>query len=198
MFYLKKLHLADFRCHKDLLLHFSPAINILVGRNACGKTSIVEAVHCLAFGKSYKVNLNTDIIRKGTEYSQIKAEVINRDKTDDLVLIYNAKTKRIILNNKPIARLSDYLGYFNVVVFCPEDYRLIRGAPRDRRTFFDANISQLSKRYLNALMSYRKILKQRNEILKSISEKRGLDRTLFKVITEQLMKEVKIIVFERH
>ena len=73
--------------------------------------------------------------------------------------------------NKPIPRLSDYLGYFKVIAFSPEDYRLIKGTPGDRRNFMDVNISQMSPGYLRSLIRYRKILKQRNEVLKSLADR---------------------------
>lgn len=197
MFYIKQLKLLNFRCHRMKELSFLPKVNIIKGKNASGKTSVVEAIHCLGFGKSYKTNSNVEMISIGVENSVIQADITKNNKADNILLVITPNGKTIERNNKPYPRLSDYLGYFNVVVFSQEDYRIIKGTPRERRGFLDLNISQFSLEYLNSLINYRKILKQRNEMLKMIAEKQSRDYILLKTLTEQLIKVGKVIIHER-
>lgn len=198
MFFIKSLVLQDFRCHRHKSLPFGNAANIIIGKNASGKTSVVEAIYCLALGKSYKAASAAEMIRKGAPFATAKAEIANRGREDVLFLSIGASGKKIVLNNKPIPRLSDYLGYFKVIAFSPEDYRLIKGTPGDRRNFMDVNISQMSPGYLRSLIRYRKILKQRNEVLKSLADRsvRG-DEDLLNILSSQLAKEGRVIINER-
>lgn len=194
-FHIKTLQLHDFRCHQNKRLSFGAGANIVVGKNASGKTSVVEAIYCLALGKSFKAASSAEMIRKGAEYAAARAEIANRDREDVLFVSIGATGKKIVLNNKPVSRLSEYLGYFKAVVFSPEDYRLIKGTPLDRRNFLDVNISQMAPEYLAALISYRKVLKQRNEVLKAMaaSSSRG-DEDLLDILSAQLAKEGRIII----
>jgi len=197
MFIIKELNLLNFRCYKKHSIKFSPHINILVGDNAVGKTSIVEAIYCLGFTKSHKANLDSDMIRKGEEYSVIKATFTNDSKIEELIFSITKKGKRIQKNNKTYKQLSEYIGYFNVVIFCPEDLEIIKGSPGVRRKFLDVNISQINPSYLNSSINYRKLLKQRNEILKNINENTKYDHTLLNIVTEELMKVAINIIEER-
>lgn len=197
MFYIKEIRLTNFRCHENAAFIFSPSINILTGKNACGKTSVAEAVYCLSLGKSYKTGSDKELIKHGADYGIIRAVVYNGGKNDELLFSLSPNNKKVEINSKIYSRLSDYIGYFNVSIFCPEDYRLIKGAPRDRRNFFDVSISQIQPEYLRTLIRYRRILKQRNEMLKKMAEKQSNDYTLLSVLTEQLITEGKRIIESR-
>ena len=79
-FHIKTLQLHDFRCHQNKRLSFGAGANIVVGKNASGKTSVVEAIYCLALGKSFKAASSAEMIRKGAEYAAARAEIANRDR----------------------------------------------------------------------------------------------------------------------
>ena len=195
MFYIKKLNLNSFRCYRNYQIDFAPNINIIYGNNAVGKTSLVEAIHCLALVKSHKAITDDELIHKGATYTIIKALINNNENNDELILSIFDKKKKIQKNNKMYSSLSDYIGFFNVVIFSPEDLNLVKGAPLERRKFLDINLSQTNNQYLLSLIRYRKFLKQRNEILKNHTEK--YDQTLLSVVTDSLIKEAKYIISER-
>lgn len=194
MIYIKKLKLYNFRCFSKFEIGFTNKINILVGNNAVGKTSIVEAIHCLGVAKSHRTNNDQHMIKKDNEYAIIKGNFEDLNRNEEISLSITDKGKKIVFNNKPYSNLSDYIGYLNVVMFCPEDMDLVKGSPGNRRRFLDSNISQMDSLYLRSSINYRKILKERNELLKQLSESEDKDYNLLKVYTQGLISEAKNIV----
>lgn len=197
MVHINKLKLYNFRCFKNYEINFSTKINILVGNNAVGKTSIVEAIHGLGLAKSHRTNNDQQLIKHGEEFAIIKGVFENNQKTSEISLTISEKGKKIISNNKPFNNLSDYIGFLNVVMFCPEDLDLVKGSPATRRKFLDSNISQINNLYLRNSIIYRKILKERNELLKIMAESDSKDYNLLSVYTQSLLKEAKSIIETR-
>ncbi|HKM30346.1 MAG TPA: DNA replication/repair protein RecF [Bacilli bacterium] len=197
MFYLKEIKLTNFRCYESYSAQFVPHINIIVGNNAVGKTSLVEAIYCLGLTKSHKAANDNEMIKSSEEYAVIKGTFNNNNENDEVILSLTDKGKRITKNNKIEPTLSKYLGYFSIVMFCPEDLGIVNGAPMLRRRFLDVNIGQISKKYLKSLINYRKLLKQRNEVLKLFGEKQGYDDHLLAIITNAMIGEAKVIIESR-
>lgn len=197
MIHIKKLKLYNFRCFSKYEVDFSNKINILVGNNAVGKTSVAESIYCLSFAKSHRANNDQQLIKIGNEYAIIKGNFENKDKKYEVNLNITDKGKKIIINNKPLSNLSDYIGFLNVVIFCPEDMEIVKGGPATRRKFLDSNISQMDSIYLKSSINYRKILKERNELLKMMSESANKDFNLLDIYTQALIKEAKNIIKTR-
>ena len=197
MFYLSEVKLTKFRCYETYAVQFIPHINIIVGNNAVGKTSLVEAIYCLGLTKSHKATNDSEMIKNGEEVAVIKGFFQNNEEKDEIVLSISEKGKRVNKNNKIESTLSKYLGYFSIVMFCPEDLGLVNGVPVFRRKFLDVNIGQINKKYLKSLINYRKLLKQRNEVLKVFNEKQGYDDRFLKIITNAMIDEAKTIIEER-
>lgn len=193
MFYLKKLKLINFRCYSNQEYEFSPYRNIIVGFNAVGKTSLVEAIHCLCFTKSFKSIKDIDLIRKGQEFYSLKAHFISKDDVDEVVVAHDSNNKSIKKNEKIFKSVSEYLGYFNTVVFSPDDLDFVKGSPAIRRRFLDINIGQIDKIYLNALIKYKKVLKERNEFLKT-TDQNNFNKNLFEIMTDTLIQLSKVII----
>lgn len=197
MFYLNEIKLTNFRCYESYTAQFIPHINIIVGNNAVGKTSLVEAIYCLGLTKSHKATNDNEMIQSNKEVAVIKGFFQKDKEKDEIMLSVSEKGKKINKNNKTEATLSKYLGYFSIVMFCPEDLGLVNGQPSVRRKFLDVNIGQINKKYLKSLINYRKILKQRNEVLKLYNEKQGYDDRFLSIITKTLIEEAKVIIEER-
>lgn len=194
MIHINKLKLYKFRCFENYEIDFSDKINILVGDNAVGKTSVVEAIHCFGFAKSHRTNNDIQLIKSGNDHSFIKGIFENQGRKSEITLSFTEKGKKIINNSKPYSNLSDYIGFLNVVIFCPEDLELVKGGPANRRKFLDSNISQINPLYLKSSINYRKILKERNELLKIMSESEEKDYNLLSVYTQGLTKEARNII----
>ncbi|MFH5881425.1 DNA replication/repair protein RecF [Liberiplasma polymorphum] len=193
---IKQLELSSFRIYNTLNLEFHPNLNIIIGDNAQGKTSILEAIHLLGLTKSHKLSKDEDIIQKGAEYAKISALCDFKDKKTQLNMVLSKGGKKVKYNRIEMTKLSDYIGLLNVVMFSPEDLDLIKGAPLERRRFLDLEIGQLSKNYINDLTHYRRLLKERNDVLKGISLKK-FDHITLEVITDQLIHYAEKIVTKR-
>lgn len=195
--YIKNLNLTNFRNYEKQSIEFSKSTNIFIGKNAQGKTSILESIFVLAFTKSHKVFKDSDLIYNGTEYAKINALINLNDKDTQLDIIVSKLGKKAKYNQIELEKLSEYIGNLNVVMFAPEDLDLIKGNPKTRRKFLDLEIGQISKEYIYNLQNYRKVLKQRNDLLKSMQKIKSNDYMLLDVITDQLIGYQESILDQR-
>lgn len=181
---LNSLQLVNFRNYDSLHLEFNKKVNLLVGKNGQGKTNIVESIYMLSFGKSFRTNKDKEIIKFEKENLYVGG-AFSKENTKGLIEIAISKNKKGIKVNKiPIQKIYELLGNINVVIFSPEDLRLVKEGPKERRSFIDKEISQIIPRYYNYLTNYNKILFQRNQLLKS----KNIDKSLLDVYDESLAK----------
>lgn len=190
---LTRLQCRGFRCLHELDLHPEPGVNVIRGRNAQGKTSVLEAILFATTSKSHRTNTESELLQHGAEGFQIRLEADRGDR--DLVLETNwwQGQKRIKINGVAQPRLSELLGKAPVVFFAPEDIGLVKGGAGVRRRYIDMALSQVSPVYLGALQKYRQVLRQRNELLRQPK----VDSTLLGVWDEQLCGEAKRLMSER-
>ncbi len=197
MFWIKNLKVVNFRCFDSYNVSFDNNINILVGKNAVGKTSLVESIYLMGCCKSHRANNDSLLIKKNQKFYSVECTISEDEQIDNLLRLYSDKKgKKISLNKKQYRNLSDYIGYFKVVMFCPEDLNLVNGDPSDKRKFMDLNLGQIDKKYLQSLIKYKNILKTRNEYLKQIEEDK-YDKVLLETYTNALIHEAKIIIDKR-
>ena len=165
---INNLEMISFRNHKKTNIYFDSGLTIIWGENGSGKTSILEAIHSLSYGKSFRTNNKRDLIRKGSEFFFIKGSFKNTENIKNTVsLSQDIKgNKKIQINNKIIKKRKELFGLNNVVVFSPEEEGITKGTPLFRRNYFDRIFSICSNEYLNNLLLYNKTIKQRNSILK--------------------------------
>jgi len=165
--YIKKIQLENYRNYKSLELELSDELNIFVGNNAQGKTNILEALFVGGFGKSFRTSKDQDLVMHDQLYAKISLEAV-REETDQYIDIRltHKKKKEIRVNNYYLNRLSDLIGRLNIIIFSPEDLRLIKEGPSDRRKFIDRELSHISPKYCHQLIDYSRLLKQRNQLLK--------------------------------
>lgn len=165
--HLYELRCKDFRCLEDLRLEPSPGLNIIRGRNAQGKTSILEAILYAATSKSHRTSSESELVAHGTERFSLALKVQRADRAVDIDANWSRGAKRFKVNGVAQSRISDILGQVRVVFFSPEDVGLVKDGPSVRRKFLDMELSQLNRNYLHALQRYRQALRQRNELLRS-------------------------------
>lgn len=195
--HIERLKLFHFRCFDNLEIEFGDKVNILVGNNAVGKTSIVEAIHYLGLVRSHRTNIDKELINFAYPSSFIKGNFKNDDKNLEILISLTDKGKKITMNNKPYNNISEYLGLINIVLFSPEDMELIKGSPATRRKFLDTTLSQIDNQYLNSSIKYRKLLKERNELLKTFEKEENINLVLLDVYTKGLIAEAKVIINKR-
>jgi DNA replication and repair protein RecF len=167
---IKSLSVTNFRNHKSTALRFSSGANILVGANAQGKTNLLEAVYLTCVGRGWRTHRDKEMINFDADYARIKTTVTKSfgDCSVEIALSKSAK-KTIKLNDIPIQKMGELMGQVNCVFFSPDELRLIKDAPADRRRFMDIDISQIDKAYFYSLLRYNKILLQRNALLRAMS-----------------------------
>lgn len=166
---LKKLCLKNFRNYSELEIDFNEKLNIIIGNNAQGKTNILEAIYYLAITKSFLVVNDKTTIKNNEIYSSIKGSVVNDSGSlKTLGVFINTSLKKLKINDKEIKKHCEYIGNLRVIIFSPDNIRLIKDGPVNRRRFLNIEISQLYLKYINVLNEFNVVLKQRNEYLKII------------------------------
>ena len=182
--FLRKIELKNFRNYDSLKLDFNNNINIFIGNNAQGKTNILESIYFLSVTKSHRCNKDNYLIKNNCIFSKVVGEVENDGRKNTYEIIINSEGKRVSINNNVFKRISDYLSKINVVMFCPDDLEIIKGTPSDRRKFLNIEIGQISNEYVLYLAKYNKVLKTRNEYLKT---ENGIDFNYLDVLTDELI-----------
>ena len=166
--YIDELKLLNYRNYDKLEMSFDPRLNVIIGDNAQGKTNIVESIFFSSFGKSFRTSRDRELIKENCDMSYIKIGCKRRYKDLSIELrVWKNKKKEIKINRYNLTKLSELLGNINVVVFSPEDISLIKGGPAERRKFIDRELSNISRNYYKNIMSYNKVLNQRNNLLRS-------------------------------
>ncbi len=185
---LNQLVLRNFRSYADCEINFTDRVNLIVGENAQGKTTLLEAIYFLSTAKSHRTYPDDELIRHNEDWFYLKGKIVATDGSHTKPEPHNLQPlnlmtvevsnelngkKRLKSNGVLQRKLSQWIGQFNVVFFSPESLTLVKGSPADRRRFVDILISQIHSAYLNALQNYQFALKQRNELLKQIRAKRA-------------------------
>lgn len=169
---LKKLKLINFRSHKSITLA-PTSTTIIIGPNTAGKTNILESIHILSRGKSFRAHHDKDTIREGSEFTRVEAEVLNESDRTLLKVIFSLQkgylSKKFLVNNVA-RRQHDFVSNFVSVLFTPHDIELITASPSTRRKYIDSILYQADKNYRTALSLYERALKHRNRMLYDIRE----------------------------
>lgn len=187
---VSRLVLRNFRNYSYVDVDFEKGLNIIVGENAEGKTNIVEAIHFLSLARSFRTSETLDLIKKTCQFATIEAWVEEDTTRKNIVAIMTPSGKKITCNNNQVKKISELSNLINVLVYEPKDTRMFMDSPLVRRNYLDVNLSKTSLIYLDQLMRFEKILKERNGILKGES----IDELQLKVITEQLIDVEEQIV----
>jgi len=195
---IKSVRLKKFRNYDELNLNLNPDLNIIIGDNAQGKTNLLESIYVAGFSKSFRTNKESELIQFESEYTQVKIE-IEKDNgyTEKIEYRINQKSKKeFLINNVNISKVSELLGSVNIILFFPDDLKLIKESPSERRRFINRELSHISKTYYADLIDYNQILFQRNELLKKIIFQPDLKDTL-DIWNEQLAEKGSKIIFKR-
>ena len=195
---IERLQLTNYRNYESLTLNFSPKINVFIGENAQGKTNVMESLYVLAMAKSHRTSNDKDLIRWEQDYGKIEGVIQKRYGPLPIELTISKKGKKGKINHLEQTKLSNYVGQMNVVMFAPEDLNVVKGSPQIRRRFIDMEIGQISPTYLHDLLTYQKILKQRNTLLKNNQGRAAYaNDVMFDVYTEQYIAAAVQIIRKR-
>ena len=193
-----RIQVTDFRNIATADVSFDDGVNILHGANAQGKTNLLEAIGYAAIGKSFRTSHDEDMIRFGTDMAEISLDFTDSVRKQNItVRMMRGKRKRIELNRVKVDRVSDVVGTFRTVLFCPENLSLIKSGPAERRSYLDIAISQLYPVYLKSLQRYNQILKQRNQLIRNAEDDRKTFRDTIEFWSVQLAHEAAVIASYR-
>lgn len=175
--FLKHLELDKFRSFETFSISLSPALNLLMGDNAKGKTTILEAIHLACLAKSFRTRSDLELCHFGEKEYRINGSFVGKNNIERRVIVsYNETNGRsIAVNGKQILRYSELIGNFPAVALSSLDHKITAGPPADRRRFVDLLLCQLSSRYLSDLKDYIRVLKQRNHIIHNVSQGKKVD-----------------------
>ena len=188
--YIKSLELSHYRNYHHLQVSFQPYLNVIVGKNAQGKTNLIEALYYLSLCRSFRTNQDQALIQKEEKYANLACRIEERKQESYLRCILHEKGKSLFIGKINISKTSEFIGRLNVVLFSPEDIYLFSQAPKARRKFMDQELMKLSKKYLFHLTRYQILLKERNMLLR----KTKIDETMLDILDQQMVEsEVEIL-----
>lgn len=186
---MQTLQLQHFRNIPELELDCKEDLHLFVGANAQGKTNLLESLYLMSLGKSHRARTLQECIQFGHDIAQVKVRAASESSHRlRLELKLLPKGRKIKKNGLEIARLSQYIGSLPVVLFAPEDLQLVKGGPQIRRRFLDGQIGQISPSYVHHLSQLKVLLKERNQLLKSLSNSHTFPTDFLDILDEQLIQ----------
>lgn len=192
--YCKKINVRNFRNIEQASVEFDRGVNILIGENAQGKTNLLESIFYVSLGKSFRAAHSAEIIRFGEEWADIELDFNDGVRDQSISMrIFRDKQRKVEKNHVRIDKMSEIVGSFRAVLFCPEHLSLIKDGPSLRRNYLDIAISRIYPLYIKTLQRYNYILKQRNALIKNAyADREAFDSTV-ELWSMQLAHEAAVI-----
>ncbi len=195
---LEKISLFNFKNYEEASLQFTDGIHCFLGKNGSGKTNLLDAIYYLAFTKSAVNPSDQQNVGRAGDQFFIKGTFVKGDLQNEISCSYQQGAKKIVRENgNEYPKLSEHIGKYPVVLIAPGDIELIWGGSEPRRRFFDSILSQIDRSYLENLILYTNILKQRNGLLKLFAERNKVDHDLMAAYDEKLVQSGEYIFSKR-
>ncbi len=168
---IKSINITNFRNYSNQQVDFSDGLNVIIGKNAQGKTNLLEAIFICAIGRSPRTTKDKDLIKWESTYAKISLNILKKlGKKEIDIYLFTNQNKAIKIDKIGIKRIGQLMGNFNAIYFSPDDLKLIKESPDERRKFMDIDLCQFDKNYFYTLSNYNQILQQRNKLLKTTNE----------------------------
>jgi len=169
---IDKLALTNFRNYVSQSVELDEKLNVIIGKNAQGKTNLLEAVFLCAIGRSPRSTKDKDLIKWDCTFAKVDLELTKKLGSSKIELyLFKNQNKAIKINKIGIKKIGQLFGTLNAIYFSPDELKLIKESPDERRKFMDIDLCQFDKNYFYDLANYNKVLQQRNKLLKSSTEK---------------------------
>lgn len=175
---IEKITLQNFKNYENAEFRFSPSMNLITGLNGSGKTNLLDAIYYICLTKSAFNNLDSNNVRMGSDFFSIHSKILKNEVTHSILCSYTKGQKNIKLDRVLYKKSSEHIGRFPCVLIAPNDTDLVREGSEGRRRFFDSLISQLDQDFLQDLIQYSHLLKQRNSALKIFQTSNQIDQNL--------------------
>ena len=184
---IEYLKLLNYRNYEKLEISFSDTLNLIYGNNGSGKSNLIEAIYLLALSKSFRTNIDTNLIKKNAVSTTVTGK-IRTNTTTKYELTISENGKKVFINNDKINKISDYVSKINIILFNPLDTKIINESPSVRRKLINIDISQLNNDYLLLLNDYNRILKHRNAYLKQLLLNGNASSEYIDILTNKLIE----------
>jgi DNA replication and repair protein RecF len=196
--YLQQLSVINFKNYAEAGLTFSEGVNVFTGNNGAGKTNLLDAIHYLSLCKSYFNPIDSQQIKHNTDFFIITGSFSKNNNAENIACsVKRNQKKQFKRNKKDYQRLADHIGLFPLVMVSPYDISIIIEGSEERRKFIDNVISQTDNQYLDELITYNRVLTNRNALLKQIADTGRYDPSLLEVLDEQLTASGGLIFKKR-
>jgi len=192
---IESLFLKNFRNYETAdIREFSPGLNVFTGRNAQGKTNIIEAFTYLASGKSFRTSKDNCAVREGSTEAYARASFLEGKIHKNVEMLLSCgKKKAFKVGGTPVRKMSELYRALTVVVFSPEDLKIVKEAPDLRRRFLDEEICKIRPSYLDALKNFGRLLREKSAALRQPSP----DGKLVEAYNRQLAGYIAVILKNR-
>ncbi|MCB0704576.1 MAG: DNA replication and repair protein RecF [Saprospiraceae bacterium] len=195
---LKKIILSQFKNYESQELLPEPGLNWFTGLNGMGKTNMLDAIYYLCMTKSMHGTPDRDLVRHQSSFFRLEGHFqLDSLQRKIVAKVDPPKRKVFEANGMEYDRLADHIGLIPIVFVAPSDAALVQGGSEDRRRFLDNALSQTDPLYLNHLITYNRLIKQRNAALKQMGQNGHFDRTLFRTYDRQLLMPASYIFQQR-
>ena len=177
---LRNIRLRDFRNYENLDLEFASGVNLIVGRNAQGKTNLLEAISYLGSGRSFRAQRTGEMVRFTADFADLEGDVFSQEREQRLrwVLFSGSRPRQLYRNGVKKKTAGEIAGVLQTVLFCPEDLMVLKSGAAQRRRLGDSALCQLRPNYEAALAEYNKILETKSRILKDRFENPAVEAIL--------------------
>lgn len=195
--HLSNLSLLNYKNFEAINFDLDHKINCFVGNNGVGKTNVLDAIYHLSFGKSYFNPITTQNINHDNDFFVIDGTYLKSEKTERIIVSAKRGQKKVIKRNgKEYDKLANHVGCIPLVIISPADRDLITEGSDTRRKFMDGVISQGDQQYLNTLISYNKVVAQRNALLKYFAANNTSNPDTLEIYNQQ-MEELGTVIFQK-
>lgn len=191
--YLKEIELKNFRNYKEQAVTFHEKVNIITGKNAQGKTNLLESLYIMSLGKSFRTGRDGEMIGFGQEFCRAKSRTITEDGEIEIEITISKEGKLVKIDGVKAKKTADLLEHVYMVAFSPDDLKIVKDEPEKRRKFMDRELCQLKPVYYTNLTRYKKLLANRNILLRQGNK----NPDLFSVYDEELAQYGSKIMAER-
>ena len=186
---ITNIELINFRNYKKKNFDGFTNLNIIIGKNGIGKTSIVESIYLGSLAKSFKTNNEESLINCDSDFFKIKIQYFDYGPKKNLEIYLDKNGKKTKINSKIQKRLSDFISQYRVILLSPDELKLIKASPNTRRNYLNIQISQLHKEYIYYLNNYNNLIKNKNDYLKRLMINGNLDTRYLDIIDEKIVEE---------
>jgi DNA replication and repair protein RecF len=198
MLQIQTISLFQFKNYTKQSFVFNKRIIGICGKNGVGKTNLLDAIHYLCFTKSYFTRIDGNNVKQGAQGFRLEGSMFLNNQLEKAVCILRESGKKeFSVNEELYDKFSQHIGRYPCVVIAPDDAELITGDSKERRTFIDTLLCQLDADYLKHLIFYKKILEQRNSLLKLFVETGQKNLALLEVLDQQLIQPCTYIFLKR-